>query len=71
MLHYHLSETAGWNLRDLNEYSAALGVRIGKYVVLRGEYAFQDTQLVRGVTPDIRSAVDDAHWFAFDVGVAF
>ena len=29
-------------MRDLNELSAALGVRIGKYVVLRSEYAFQD-----------------------------
>jgi hypothetical protein len=71
MLYYHLDDTVGYNQRDLDEYSAALGVRIGQYVVLRGEYAFRDIELVRGVTPDIRSAIDDSHWFAFDVGVAF
>jgi hypothetical protein len=71
VLHYHLAETVGYNMRDLNELSAVLGVRIGKYVVLRGEYAFQDVDLVRGVTPEIHSATGDNHWFAFDVGVAF
>jgi hypothetical protein len=71
MLYYHLDDAVGYNQRDLDEYSAALGVRIGKYVVLRGEYAFRDIELVRGVTPDIRSALDDTHWFGFDVGVAF
>ncbi len=70
-LDFRLADTAGYNMRDLNELSAALGVRIGKYVVLRGEYAFRDTDLVRGVTPDIHAAAGDDHWFAFDVGVAF
>ncbi len=65
------SGTLGFNMRDLNELSAALGVRIGDYVRLRGEYAFQDIDLVRGVTPSIRSQIEDEHWFAFDVGVAF
>jgi hypothetical protein len=70
-LDIRLNDTVGFNMRDLNELSAALGVRIGPYVVLRGEYAFRDTDLVRGVTPDLHSAVGDDHWFAFDVGVSF
>jgi hypothetical protein len=65
------ADTLGFNMRDLSELSAALGVRIGPYVRVRGEYAFQDIDLVRGVTPDIRSEIDDEHWFAFDVAVSF
>jgi hypothetical protein len=71
LLDYHYFDSAGFNMRDLDEYSAALGVKIGKYVKLRGEYAFRDVDLVRGVDPAIRSQIDDAHWFALDVGVAF
>ena len=71
LLDFRHSESLGYNMRDLNELSAALGVRIGPYVRLRGEYAFQDVNLVRGVTSDIRSQIDDEHWFAFDVGIAF
>jgi hypothetical protein len=71
LLDYHYSDTAGFNLRDLDEYSAALGVRIGRYVRLRGEYAFRDVTLVRGVDRATSHAVGDHHWFAFDVGVAF
>ena len=71
MLDMRLGDTVGFNMRDLNEQSAVLGVRIGQYVVLRGEYAFQDVDLVRGVTPDIHGATGDNHWFAFDVGVSF
>jgi hypothetical protein len=71
LMHMHHFGTIGFNSRDLNELSAALGVRIGKYVVLRGEYAFQDIDLVRGVTSDIRAEAGDNHWFAFDVGVSF
>jgi hypothetical protein len=71
LLDYRYLNTAGFNMRDLNEYSAALGARIGRFVTLRGEYAFRDIDLVRGVTPAIRSQAGDEHWFAFDVGVAF
>jgi hypothetical protein len=71
LLHEGYFETAGYNLRDLDEYSAALGVRIGRYVKLRAEYAFRDVTLVRGVDPLIRSQVGDEDWFAFDVGIAF
>jgi hypothetical protein len=71
LLHEAYYDTAGYNMRDLDEYSAVLGCRIGRYVRLRGEYAFRDVNLVRGVDPAISHAVDDEHWFAFDVGVAF
>jgi hypothetical protein len=71
MLDIRLGDTVGFNMRDLTELSTVLGVRIGKYVVLRGEYAFQDVNLVHGVTPEIHSATGDNHWFAFDVGVSF
>jgi hypothetical protein len=71
LLHEGYFETAGYNLRDLDEYSAALGLRIGRYVKLRAEYAFRDVALVRGVDPAIRGQVGDEDWFAFDVGVAF
>jgi hypothetical protein len=64
-------EGAGFNMRNLDELSAALGLRIGPWVVLRGEYAFQNVDLVRGVDASVVSGVDDEHWFAFDVGVAF
>ena len=71
LLDYRLWDVTGFNMRDLNEYSAAVGVRIGRYVKLRGEYAFRDVNLVRGVDPGIRAQVDDEHWFALDVGIAF
>jgi hypothetical protein len=71
LLDMNYADSAGFNMRDLNEFSAALGVRIGRYVRLRGEYAFRDVALVRGVDAAIRSQVDDDHWFAFDVGVSF
>jgi hypothetical protein len=63
--------TLGYNMRDLNELAAVLGVRIGKHVRLRTQYAFHDVDLVRGVTPDLRRFGDDEHWFAADVAVAF
>jgi hypothetical protein len=71
LLDYRYWNAAGFNLRDLNEYSAALGLRIGRYVTLRSEYAFRDVSLVRGVDPAIRAGVEDEHWFALDVGIAF
>jgi hypothetical protein len=71
MLDIRLKDTLGFNMRDLNELSAVLGVRLGRYVVVRGEYAFRDVDLVRGVTPAIHGAAGDDHWFAFDVGVSF
>jgi hypothetical protein len=70
LLDYRYWNAAGFNLRDLNEYSAALGLRIGRYVTLRSEYAFRDVRLVRGVDPAIRAGVEDEHWFALDVGIA-
>jgi hypothetical protein len=61
----------GFNMRDLNELAAVLGVRIGRYVRLRTQYAYHDVDLVRGVTPDLRRFGDDEHWFAADVAVSF
>jgi hypothetical protein len=70
LLDYRYWDTAGFNMRDLDEYSAALGVRIGKYVKVRGEYAFRDVNLVHGARAAL-PAIDDEHWFGVDVGVAF
>ena len=64
-------DSLGFNMRNLDELSAALGLRIGELVRVRGEYAFQNVDLVRGVNPAISSQIDDEHWFAFDVGIAF
>src|SRR5262249_4955812 len=71
LLHEAYLDTAGYNMRDLNEYSVALGWRIGRYVRLRGEYGYRDVNLVRKVDPAIRAQVDDDDWFAFDVGISF
>jgi hypothetical protein len=70
LLDYRYWDTAGFNMRDLNELSAVLGVRIGRYVVVRGEYAFRDVDLVRGARTAI-AGIDDEHWFGIDVGIAF
>jgi hypothetical protein len=71
LLDFRFADSLGFNMHSLNEYSAVLGVRIGRFVRLRGEYAFQDVDLVRGATPDISSQRGDEHWFAFDVGISF
>jgi len=70
LLDYRYWDNAGFNMRNLDEYSAALGVRIGRYVKLRGEYGFRDVGLVRGARAAL-PAIDDEHWFGVDVGVAF
>jgi hypothetical protein len=70
LLDYRYWDATGFNMRDLNEYSAALGVRIGRYVRLRGEYAYRDVQLVRGAHAVV-TGIDDEHWFGLDVGVSF
>ena len=70
LLDWRYWDTAGFNMRDLNEVSTALGVRIGRYVVVRGEYAFRDVDLVRGARNTI-GGIDDEHWFGIDVGVSF
>jgi hypothetical protein len=70
LLDYRYWDTTGFNMRDQSELSAALGLRIGRYVVVRGEYAFRDVDLVRGARPAI-ARIDDEHWFGIDVGVAF
>jgi hypothetical protein len=64
-------DSLGFNMRNLDELSAVLGLRIGRHVRVRGEYAFQNVDLVRGVTPDIASRIDDEHWFALDVAISF
>jgi len=64
-------DSLGFNMRSLDELSAVLGLHLGRFVRLRGEYAFRNVDLVRGVTPDVSSRVDDEHWFALDVAIAF
>ena len=70
LLDWRYWDVAGFNMRDENELSAALGVRIGRHVKLRGEYGFRDVDLVHGAGAAL-PAIDDEHWFGLDVGVAF
>lgn len=71
LLDFRLADTVGHNVRNLAEYSVALGLDVLEGVRLRGEYTFQDIDLVRGVPTSISSERDDEHWFAVDVGIAF
>ena len=70
LLDYRYWDTAGFNMRDLDEYSAVLGLHLGRYVVLRSEYAFRDVNLVHGASAALPE-IDDEHWFGIDVGVSF
>jgi hypothetical protein len=70
LLDYRYGDVTGFNMRDLNELNAVLGVRLGRYVVVRSEYGFRDVELVHGAREAL-PAVDDEHWFGIDVGVSF
>lgn len=70
-LDVRMVDELGFNVKSLAEYSAVLGVHVGRFVRLRGEYTFQDIDLVRGVPSSVSSQRGDEHWFAVDVSVAF
>jgi hypothetical protein len=71
LLDVRLADSVGHNVRNLAEYSAALGVVLNEWVRIRGEYVYQDIDLVSGLPPSIASQRNNEHWFAFDVGISF
>jgi len=58
-------------VRNLAEYSVALGLELHEGVLLRGEYIYQDIDLVSGLPMSISSQRNNEHWFGVDVGIAF
>jgi hypothetical protein len=71
LLDVRLADSVGHNVRNLAEYAAALGVVLNEWVRIRGEYVYQDIDLVSGLPPSIASQRNNEHWFAFDVGISF
>ncbi len=61
----------GYNARSLEAYSIGAGWRLSDALTLRLEYTLLDFALVRGVTPGIREAGDDAGFFGAGLGVDF
>jgi hypothetical protein len=64
-------DTLGFNSRSLEAYSIAAGWRLSETLTLRLEYTLLDPDLVRGVTPEIRSAADRSGFFGAALGVDF
>jgi len=71
LLDYRYGGTLGYNMRSLDAYSAVLGWRFGRGVVLRSQYTRQDIDLVRGVTPQIRGSARDADYFGVSLAAWF
>jgi hypothetical protein len=71
MLDMRRNDTLGWNMESLTAYSAVLGWDITPWLRLRSEYTNQRIDLVRGVTPAIRSNARDADFYAVELGGHF
>jgi hypothetical protein len=71
LLDWRYGETLGYNMESFRAWTAVLGWQLGRYTFLRAEYALRDIELVRGVTPAIRDAAEDADVFSIELGVQF
>jgi hypothetical protein len=63
--------TLGYNMQALEAYSAVLGWRLTESATLRAQYTLRDIELVNGVTAAIRSAADEADYFAVEFAISF
>jgi hypothetical protein len=70
LLDIRTRRSAGYNLRSLEAYSAALGWRITKWTTVKVEYTHQRLALVRGASA-LRNGVDDADYLGAELVVAF
>jgi hypothetical protein len=62
----------GYNMSEYNTYALVVGMPIGEYITLKGQYAFQRIALVRGVTdPAVKAAAEHADFFGMEIGVHF
>jgi hypothetical protein len=62
----------GYNMRALDAYAIALGLPLGRNIVLKAQYTLQNIGLVRGIDDaEIREAADDADFFGMEIGVHF
>lgn len=62
----------GYNMSELDTYALVVGLPIGDYITLKGQYAFQRIALVRGVTDEaIKDAAENADFFGMEIGVHF
>jgi hypothetical protein len=70
LLDIRTSGRAGYNLRSLEAYSAALGWRITRWTTVKVEYTHQRLALVRGAGA-LRHGIDDADYLGAELLVAF
>lgn len=61
----------GFNMESLVDHAVVLGLRLGRHLVLRAQYDFQQIELVQGATPEMKDAADDEHALSFAIGADF
>jgi hypothetical protein len=71
LLDFRYADTLGYNMRSIDAYSAVLGWRITRWLRLKGEYTYQDIDLVRGVPDSVRRDARDADLWAIELSAWF
>jgi hypothetical protein len=71
LLDWRYGETLGYNMESFRAWTAVIGWRLGRHAIVRAEYALREIELVRGATPAMRDAADDADVFSVELGVQF
>ncbi len=62
----------GYNMRALDAYAIALGLPLGRNIVIKAQYTLQNLSLVRGIDdPEIHEAASDPDFFGVEIGVHF
>jgi hypothetical protein len=71
LLDWRYGEGLGFNMESFQAWTAVIGWQLGRHAILRAEYAMREIDLVRGATPAMRDAADDADVFSVELGVTF
>jgi hypothetical protein len=71
LLDWRYGEALGFNMESFEAWTAVVGWQLGRHAILRAEYSLRDVELVRGATPALRDAAEDADVFSVELGVQF